>query len=39
MQRMASELSVSLDEVLSLARELAEQGQDVPAQKRVRAKR
>ncbi|WP_431637900.1 helix-turn-helix transcriptional regulator [Dyella sp. KULCS107] len=39
MQRMASELSVSLDEVFSLARELAEQGQDVPAQKRVRAKR
>ena len=39
MQRMASELSVSLDEVFSLARELAEQGQDVPAQRRVRTKR
>lgn len=35
MQRVASELSVSLDEVFSLARELAEQDQDVPA----RAKR
>ena len=39
MQRMACELSVSLDEVFTLARELAEQSQDVPAQKRVRTKR
>lgn len=39
MQRIASELSVSLDEVFLLARELTEQGQEVPAQKRVRAKR
>lgn len=39
MQRMASELSVSLDEVFTLARELAEQSPAVPAQKRMRTKR
>ena len=39
MQRMAAELSVPLDQVFALARELADENQTVPAQKRVRAKR
>jgi transcriptional regulator with XRE-family HTH domain len=39
MQRMAAELSVSLDQVFALARELADENQAVPAQKRVRTKR
>jgi transcriptional regulator with XRE-family HTH domain len=39
MQRMAVELSVSLDQVFALARELANENQAVPAQKRVRTKR
>jgi len=39
MQRMATELSVSLDQVFALARELANENQAVPAQKRVRTKR
>ncbi|MBB6186194.1 transcriptional regulator with XRE-family HTH domain [Rhodanobacter sp. MP7CTX1] len=36
MQRLAVELSVSLDQVFILARKLAEQDEDLPAQKRVR---
>ena len=36
MQRLAAELSVSLDEVFILARELAGQDKDPPTQKRIR---
>jgi transcriptional regulator with XRE-family HTH domain len=39
MQRMAAELSVPLDQVFALARELADEDQRLPAQKRVRSKR
>lgn len=39
MQRVAEELSVSLDQVFALARELADENKAVPAQKRVRTKR
>lgn len=37
MQRLAAELSISLDVVFSRARKLAETGQLAPAPKRVRA--
>jgi transcriptional regulator with XRE-family HTH domain len=39
MQRMATELSVSLDKVFALARELADENEATPPQKRVRKKR